>query len=187
MGEPFIGSEALRAAQITPYALRSRYRAVLPDVYLPTDAEITAITRAHAAWLWTHRHGVVAGQSAAALHGARWVDARRPAEVHWGNRRPPRGLRVWSGRVAHDEIELVDGIAVTTPARTALDIACRYPLGPAVAAIDALARATHLKIADVELLAERYGVDAAFGAPAQLSTSSTPGPSRPRRPAFGSS
>ena len=45
---------------------------------------------------------------------------------------------------------------MTTPARTALDIACRYPLGKAVAAIDALARATHLKMADVELLADRY-------------------------------
>ncbi|PQM49319.1 hypothetical protein C1Y40_00457 [Mycobacterium talmoniae] len=45
---------------------------------------------------------------------------------------------------------------VTTPARTALDLACRYPVGRAVAAIDALARATHLKMADVELLAERY-------------------------------
>lgn len=42
------------------------------------------------------------------------------------------------------------------PARTALDIACRYPLDKAVAAIDALARATHLKMADVLLLAERY-------------------------------
>jgi hypothetical protein len=44
----------------------------------------------------------------------------------------------------------------TTPARTALDIACRLPVGKAVAAIDSLARATHLKMADVELLAERY-------------------------------
>ena len=51
---------------------------------------------------------------------------------------------------------MIDGIRVTTPARTALDIACRYPFGRAVAAIDALARATHLKTADVELLAERY-------------------------------
>ncbi len=47
-------------------------------------------------------------------------------------------------------------LAVTTPSRTALDIACRYPVGKAVAAVDSLARATHLKIADVELLAERY-------------------------------
>ncbi len=55
-----------------------------------------------------------------------------------------------------DESELRSGIPVTTPARTALDIACRNPEGPAVAAIDALARATHLKVVDVELLAERY-------------------------------
>jgi hypothetical protein len=45
---------------------------------------------------------------------------------------------------------------LATPARTAFDIACRYPLGEAVAAIDALARATHFKMADVELLADRY-------------------------------
>nr|WP_049955409.1 crotonase/enoyl-CoA hydratase family protein [Mycobacterium tuberculosis] len=43
-----------------------------------------------------------------------------------------------------------------TLARTALDLARRYPVGKAVAAIDALARATDLKLADVEMLAERY-------------------------------
>ena len=127
-----------------------------PDVYIPTDAQVTAITRAKAGFLWTRREGIVAGQSAAALHNAKWVDARRPAELLWPNRRPPADIRAWSDQVADDEIEMIDGIRVTTPARTALDIACRYPLGKAVAAIDALARATHLKMADVELLAERY-------------------------------
>jgi hypothetical protein len=127
-----------------------------PDVYLPRNAEVTAITRAKGAWLWSHRQGVVAGQSAAAIHGAKWVDVHRPAEVLWTNRRPPVGIHVWSDQIADDEVEVIGGIAVTTPARTALDIACRYPLGEAVAAIDALARATHLKMADVELLAERY-------------------------------
>ena len=50
---------------------------------------------------------------------------------------------------------MIDGIRVTTPARTALNLARRYPLGKAVAAIDALACAA-LKMADVELLADRY-------------------------------
>ena len=45
---------------------------------------------------------------------------------------------------------------VTTPARTALDLARRYPLGVAVAAVDALVQATELKLADVELLVDRY-------------------------------
>ncbi|BCI55366.1 hypothetical protein NIIDNTM18_46440 [Mycolicibacterium litorale] len=156
MGEPFIGSEAIASGALTPYALRSRFRAIYPDVYVPPDLEVTATQRAEAAWLWTHRQGVVAGRSAAAMHGARWVDASKPAEVLWPNRRPPPGLRTWSDRVGDDEVEMVDGVRVTTPARTALDIAARYPFGRAVAAIDALARATHLKVPDVELLAERY-------------------------------
>jgi hypothetical protein len=59
-------------------------------------------------------------------------------------------------RIENDEICVIDGMRVTTPARTALDLACRLPIDPAVAAIDALARATRLKMADVELLVERY-------------------------------
>jgi hypothetical protein len=156
MGEPFIGSEATGSGTVTPYQLRSRFRTVYPDVYVPRDAELTATHRATAAWLWTQRHGVVAGQSAAALHGAKWVDASRPAEVLWPNRRPPPGVRTWSDRFGDDDVEVKAGVPVTTPARTAFDLACRYPIDRAVAAIDALARATHLKIADVELLAERY-------------------------------
>ncbi len=156
MGNPFIGSEAMASGRVTPYTLRSRFRRLHPDVYLSRDAELTAVTRAKAAYLWSGREGVVAGQSAAALHGAKWVDDRRPAELLWPNRRPPRGIHTGSGVFADDEVEVIDGIRVTTAARTALDIACRYPLGKAVAAIDALARATHLKMAEVELLADRY-------------------------------
>jgi hypothetical protein len=156
MGDPFIGSEALASGRLTPYALRSRFVAIYPDVYLQTNAELSATTRAQAAWLWSRRQGVIAGQSAAALHHAKWVDARRPAEVLSSNRRPPPGIRTWSDAIADDEVEVINGIRATTPARTALDIACRYPLDKAVAAIDALARATHLKMADVESLAQRY-------------------------------
>ena len=155
-GDPFIGSEALSSGRLSAYQLRSRFLAIYPDVYVPRGIEITAVSRAHAAWLWSRREGVVAGQSAAALHRAKWVDDRRAAELLWGNRRPPRGIRAWSDLVANDEVQLIKGIPVTTPARTALDIACRYPVDKAVAAIDALARATHLKMADVEQLIQRY-------------------------------
>jgi hypothetical protein len=157
MGDPFIGSEAVGAGRLSPYALRSRFVALHPDVYLATGSEVSAITRAQGAWLWSRRQGVVAGQSAAALYGAKWVDARRPAEMLWHNRRPPTGIHAWSDRFDTDEVDVIGGIRATTPARTALDLACRYPLGEAVVAIDALARKTHLKIADVELLADRYG------------------------------
>jgi len=154
--EPFIGSEALASGTLTRHQLRSRFVAVHPDVYLPAGADLTARTRAYAAWLWSRRRGVVAGQSASVLHGAKWVDDRTPAQLLYQHRRPPQGIRIWLDRVADDEVQLVAGMAATTPARTAFDLACRNPIGKSVAALDALARATRLDIADVELIAERY-------------------------------
>jgi very-short-patch-repair endonuclease len=65
-------------------------------------------------------------------------------------------VRTWADQLADDEIAVVGGICVTTPARTALDLARRNQLGVAVSAIDALGQATDLKPADVELLAQRY-------------------------------
>jgi hypothetical protein len=156
MGEPFIGSEAVAAGKLTKHALRTRFVAVHRDVYVARETELTAMSRAKAAWLWSGRAGVVAGRSAAALHGANWVDARLPAQLLYPNRRPPPGIQTWSDCVAEDEVQTVTGMAVTTRARTALDIACRHPQDSAVAALDALARATGLKASDVHLLAKRY-------------------------------
>ncbi len=156
MGEPFIGSEALAAGTLTPYALRSRFVTVHRDVYVPRGTQLTAVSRAKAAWLWSGRAGVVAGRSAAALHGAKWVDTDMPAEILYSNRRPPDGIVAWSSRFECDEVETIRGVVATTPARTALDIACRLPVDDAVASIDSLARATRLEIADVESIADRY-------------------------------
>lgn len=72
------------------------------------------------------------------------------------NRRTPPGILTHADRVEEDEIEFLAGMPVTSPARTALDFGCWYPLMTAVAGIDALAGATEIKAADVELLARRY-------------------------------
>ena len=156
MAEPIIGSEAVTSGALTPYVLRTRFVPIHRNVFVPRDAEVTAVVRAKAAWLWSLRRGTVAGQSASALHGAKWVDANGPAEIIYENRHPPATIRTWSHRIEDDELALLGGVKLTTPARTALDLACRYPVARAVAAIDALARATDLKVADVGLLAERY-------------------------------
>lgn len=156
MGEPFIGSEAIAAGVTTPSELRHRYTRVFRDVYVSAGTDLTAAVRAKAGWLWSRRRGVVAGFSASALHGAKWVDATQPAELLHDNRHRMSGLQIRSDRVQPDEIQIVDGVAVTTAPRTALDLACWYPIVTAVAGIDALARAAELKIADVELLAQRY-------------------------------
>jgi hypothetical protein len=156
MTEPFIGSEAIASGSLTPYALRNRFVRIHRNIFIPRDAEVTAVVRAKAAWLWSQRRGVIAGRSASALHGAKWVDANRPAEIIYQNRHAPAAIRAWSDRIEDDEQLLLGGVKVTTPTRTALDVACRYPVLKAVATIDSLARATDLKMADVDLLAERY-------------------------------
>ncbi|OCB26726.1 DUF559 domain-containing protein [Mycobacterium intracellulare] len=156
MREPFIGSEALAAGTLTRYRLRSRFVALHPDVYMDPATELTATRRACAAWLWSRRRGIVAGRSASALHGAKWIDHRAPAQLVYQHRRPPAGINTWSDSLSEDEIQTIAGLRVTTPARTALDLACRYPVDRAVAAIDALARATDLKVSEVGSLGERY-------------------------------
>lgn len=151
-----LGSESVAAELLTRHELRTRYTAIYPNVYLRSDTELTAAVRAEAAWLWSRRRGVIGGRSAAALHGTRWIDPQAPAELLHDNRHCPRGIRTSADRIADDEIVLMNGMAVVTPARAALDLACRNPIDRAVAAVDALANATQLKVADVELLAQRY-------------------------------
>jgi hypothetical protein len=156
MKEPFIGSAALAAGTLTRHTLRSQYVALHRDVYIARNTEPTAVLRAKAAWLRSRGHGVVAGLSASALHGAKWIDASRPATVIDTNRRRVDGITVWAVGVDNDETQLIDDIRVTTPSRTAVDLACKYPLDTAVPAIDALARATRLKVPDIALAAERH-------------------------------
>jgi len=156
MTDPFLGSEALAAGALTPYELRTRFMTVHQDVYVPRGTELTAVVRAKASWLRSRRRGILAGFSASAIYGARWIDPTLPAAIIDSNRRPAPGVQVWEEHIEPDEIAIVDGMRVTIPARTALDLARRWRLGVAVAAIDALAQAVELKPADIELLAGRY-------------------------------
>jgi hypothetical protein len=156
MGEPFFGSKALAAGTLTRHALRTRFVALHDDVYVDKDTEITPVVRAKAAWLRSRGHGILAGFSASALHGAKWIDANRPATIIDSNRRRTPGITVWADAIEDDEICFVDGIRVTTPLRTAVDFARRYPVDSAVVAIDALARATRLKQTDIDIALHRY-------------------------------
>ena len=156
MGEPFIGSEAIASGDVVKSALQSQYTRLFPNVYVSRHSELTPQLRARACWLWSRRRGIIAGVSASALHGAKWIDASAPLEILHTNRNPHRGIRVRGDRVEEDEVCLADGIPVTTPARTALDLACWYPITEAVPAIDALAQASDLKPVDTEALTQRY-------------------------------
>jgi hypothetical protein len=156
MGGPFVGSEAIAAGLLTRSQLAARYTRLFRDVYVNPDTQVTAALRAKAGWLWAKRQGVVAGFAAAALHGSKWVGDTTTVELFHENRHRLPGLRTRGDRIGEDEIVIVDGVPVSSPTRTALDLGCWYPTTSGVAAIDALARATHIKAADVELLAQRY-------------------------------
>lgn len=156
MVEPFIGSEALAAGALTRHRLRTDFVAVHQDVYVPRGTRPTAIMRAKAAWLRSKRTGVLAGFSAAALHGARYIDASLPANIIHGNRLPVRGIVTWADALDDDEVCAIGEMRLTTPSRTAVDLARRYREDVAVAAIDALARATRLTVTDIQAAVERH-------------------------------
>ncbi|MGH3674815.1 MAG: hypothetical protein ACRDU5_03580 [Mycobacterium sp.] len=156
MGDVFTGSHAVRSGQLSAYQLRSQYRALYPDVYVPALIEPSLITRTVGAWLWSEKRAVVAGLAAAALHGAQWIDDDECVELVWRNPHAPEGVQTRNERLADDEITRVDGLAVTTPARTAYDLGRRLPRSEAIARLDALMYATPFASEDVLLLAKRH-------------------------------
>jgi hypothetical protein len=109
-----------------------------------------------AAWLWSRREGIVAGLAAAALHGAKWIDDDVRVELVYSNPRAQQGVKTRRDVLLDDEVETRDCVRLTTPVRTAFDIGRRGRLDPAIARLDALTRATHLKLADVQALATRH-------------------------------
>lgn len=154
MVNAFIGSEAM-AGGLSWGRLQRESTRVYRDVYVPAGIEIDAVTRAQAAWLWSRRRGVVAGLAAAALHGSKWVDPALTVDLYHDNRHRLPGLMTRAEPLSEDEVCVVSGIPVTIAERTAVDLACWYPLNQAVASIDALTRAADIKIADLELLVQR--------------------------------
>lgn len=154
--DPFIGTEVLASDALTRYELRRYYRAVMPNVYLDKRITPTLRQRVQAAWLWSKREAVVAGLAASALHGAKWIDAQAPVELIWANARAPKGVITRADRLSAGEFQLLEGLNVTTPERTAFDLGRRGRLSEAVARLDALGNATGLKGADVLSLAAQH-------------------------------
>jgi len=153
---PFIGAEALRAGLVRKHQLRSRFRATYPGVYLPSTVAPNFRQRAEAAWLWSHREGVLAGLTAARLHGAKWIDDTLAIELIGSNGRPPAGIRVFKGHLEAGERGLWASLPVTTVPRTAFDIGRRGRLSEAVARLDALGNATAFTVASVAEVAAAH-------------------------------
>jgi uncharacterized protein DUF559 len=156
MGEVFLGREALGDG-LPRHDLRRWYRPIFRGVYIPTASTPSLHDRTIGAWLTSNRAGVIAGVAASALHSAAWIDDSHPIEILVDERRRQPGLIVRMDRVADDEIVTVDGLPVTTPARTAFDIGRFQKRSMALGRLDALMRVAPFADEEVAMLMRRYG------------------------------
>lgn len=156
MERVFIGSEALAAGRISRHDLRRHCVRLLPDVYASKAIALTIEDRAIATWLWSRRRGVITGLAASALLGALWVDDGIPVDLNFDNNKAPPGVRAHRDLLLPHEVRGVNGLAVTSAARTALDLARSLTVRDAVARLDALARATGVTASEVEDLARQH-------------------------------
>lgn len=152
----------MAAGLVTRHQLRTRYRAILPGVYLDKTVVPTLYDRTVAAWLWSRRQAVIAGDAAAALHGAKWIEPTVDVDIYYASTRPPTRINAHRDSLLAGETCRIEGMLVTTPERTAFDLArrdtgededARYRV---VAGVDALLNATRTSVGDVEAVAARH-------------------------------
>jgi very-short-patch-repair endonuclease len=151
-----VASEALSEGSLTRRDLARRHTKLFRNVYSRQDAELTAVELAVAAWLWSGRRATVAGLSAAALLGSRWLPDGVPAELVGTHRRSPPGIVIHTGSVGDDEVRMIRGIRCTTAERTAYDLGRRLPFTEGLIRVEALMNATGIPVGAIADIAQRY-------------------------------
>lgn len=155
MAGVFLGSEAIARGSLTRGQLRWNYRRIHRDVYVPKSTPRSLHDNIFAAWLWSGRRAIIAGRAAAALHGAKWIDAFAPIEIVGPFNHPPPGIIIRREHISVEDLVELHGLPVTNAARTAFDLARHLRRGLAVAHLDALSAATGVTLAEVAPLIGR--------------------------------
>lgn len=158
-GKIFRGSTVLQAGRLTRGQLRSSaWRRLFPDVYACASLPVDHRLRSQAAARLLLPGAVLSGRSAAVLWGVDLagpdddVECVLPLSCRAGT---VRGVRVTRRAVPTGDVVTRAGVPVTTPLRTALDLARIQPLDEAVIALDQFLRIRRLAVADVRLAADR--------------------------------
>lgn len=138
----FRGSTAVAERELTRNQLRSTaWRRLFQDVYVCSCMPLTHATRAVAAARMLLPGSVVSGRSAAALWGVGGAAVQDDVELtvppQW-NVSTTRGVRVRRRMLAPGSVTVRDGVRVTTPLATALDLGRSLPLDDAVVLLDRL-------------------------------------------------
>ena len=140
-GRPFTSEDA-RAAGLTYKRLRSSaYRRFFHDVYVDATEPDSVQLRAAAIGLVLPDEAVVGLTAGAWLHGADVRDRRctlLEVIAQRGDQIRRAGIRAMSALLGPEDVTEVLGVPVTTPTRTAFDLARRPDLVEAVVGIDAM-------------------------------------------------
>jgi hypothetical protein len=151
-GIPFLASQAsslgIPAKHLPALVHDGQLRRVLQGIYVDPGVVDSRELRCLALSLVCPVHAVIWGSTAAWIWG---VDAYEPERRsllmpecvvphHWSRQRRP-GVRTVESKIAADDVTIVNGIRVTIPDRTAVDL-LRFQRRPfALASVDAMARA----------------------------------------------
>lgn len=157
-GKFFRGSTIVAAGLLTAAQLRSTaWRRLFPDVYACASLPSTHRLRARAAVRLLLPGAVLSGRSAAVLWGVGLaatdddVECTIPPASRAG---AVRGIRVTRRALAAEEITERSGVRVTTPLRTALDLARIEPMDEAVVCLDQFIGSGRVTLAEVRAAAD---------------------------------
>lgn len=154
--EPFLAGEALAAGAVSRYGLVADHQRLLPGVHAAKRIPLSLDDRIAAAWLWSRRRGVITGLAASALHGAKWVDSQVPIELNHPHNKAPVGVIARRDTLLDGEVVEIRGMAATSVARTAFDLARGGPWIRAIERLDSLCRATDFTNDQVLSVLERH-------------------------------
>ena len=139
-------------------------RRVLRGVYLRADAPDTIETRVAAARLVTSEHSVICDRTAAWIYGIdvfAWheTEVLPPIESYVLRHHAPSrrdGVAGGSRDLLECDVIEVGGVRVTTPVRTAVDLACKLSARDGLAALEAFMREFGITHMDLRRLLVRY-------------------------------
>ena len=165
---PFTTAEAaargISRSRLTELVRQGCLRRVFVGVYVRADLPDSTMLRARCARLVMSEHSVLCDRTAAWIHGVgvfhyAELDAIPALETCVLRGHDPTDRGECRGRtrdLVPDDWEWIDGVRVTTPLRTALDLACGLSRREAMAALDAFAREHGVTSAQLNVLLRRY-------------------------------
>jgi len=157
----FVGSHAIAEGLITRRQLRERsYRRLVQGVYADPSLQLDHRLRCRGVALLLPRAAAIGGNSDTAWYGSPFARAHdpvtviRPPEMLW---KGPSGTRVHRTELDLADVVVQDDVPITTPLRTAWDVATLESLGTAVAALDAMVRSGGISLGDLSNMAASGG------------------------------